>query len=518
MPEQKPSKYKYFAGNLALFTISNFVSKILVFLLVPFYTNVLSTADYGIADVMQTTLLLLVPALTINMGEAALRFGIDRSDKRNDILRIGIKYVIRACVFVAVICAAACIFVDTGKRWYLFLFIFLFLTNCLYEFLILFFQGCEKVKIVVCGSVSSTLVLLVSNIIFLLVVKIGLNGYLLSQMLAFMTASVLMLALGRKFMPDVVRLSAENDGSKADADLRYTDKTDPEETKKEIKEEAKADTKEEFEKELTSYGIPMIAYSTGSWINNAADRYLVSLIKGVAVNGVYGVAYKIPAILTVFQRIFAQAWQMSATKSYEDDNSKEFFSTMYSMYNTFMVAGCAFLILIVRFLAYLMFKKDFYEAWQYVPPLLISVVFGAMTGFLGSICLAYKDSKAMGFATGIGAAMNILLNIILIPKYSAMGAAVATGISYFLMYFIAYIKVSKHVKLEVKLLRDYAAYILLVAEAVIMICGAGLKIDTLKEYLITGIICAAVFALYAVEIKRIIQRLLGVLSLRKTEG
>ena len=76
------SNYKYFAGNLALFTISNFVSKILVFLLVPFYTNVLTTADYGIADVMQTTLLLLVPALTVNMGEAALRFGIDRSERR----------------------------------------------------------------------------------------------------------------------------------------------------------------------------------------------------------------------------------------------------------------------------------------------------------------------------------------------------------------------------------------------------------------------------------------------------
>lgn len=492
------SKYKYFTGNLALFTISNFVSKILVFLLVPFYTNVLTTADYGIADVMQTTLLLLVPALTLNMGEAALRFGIDRSERRADILRAGIKYVVRACIIVAVVCAVSCVFVKPQIRWYLFLFIFLFMTNSLYEFLILFFQGCEKVKIVVCGSVSSTIILIVSNIVFLLVIKIGLNGYLLSQMLAFLGASFIMLSLGRKFMPDIVTAARTLKGSKP---------AESEDT------EGNGD---DFEKELVSYGIPMIAYSTGSWINNAADRYLVSAIKGVAVNGVYGVAYKIPAILTVFQRIFAQAWQMSATKSYEDDNSAEFFSTMYMVYNTFMVIGCSFLILTVRLLAFLMFKKDFYGAWQYVPPLLISVVFGALTGFLGSICLAFKDSKAMGFATGLGAVVNIVLNLMLIPRYSAMGAAIATGISYFLMYFIAYLKVSKYVKLDVKIFRDYAAYILLVLEAVMMIMGSSLHFKNVTVYVSSGVIFLMIVIINIREINTVIRKLIAVLVRKKS--
>ena len=118
------TRYKYLADNLALFTISNFVSKILVFLLVPFYTNVLSTADYGIADVMQTTLLLLVPMLTVNMGEAALRYGIDRSDKRSEIFRIGLKYVGIAVLITAAGCILGCFFVRAEIRWFLSLFIF----------------------------------------------------------------------------------------------------------------------------------------------------------------------------------------------------------------------------------------------------------------------------------------------------------------------------------------------------------------------------------------------------------
>ncbi len=477
------SEYKYLAGNLALFTISNFVSKILVFLLVPFYTNVLTTSDYGIADVMQTTLLLLVPALTINMGEAALRYGIDRSDKRGEIFGTGLKFVAMASATVAAVSLAACVFVKGFVRWYLFLFIFLFLTNCTYEFLILFFQGCEQVKIVVCGSVFSTVVLIGCNIFFLLIVKAGLNGYLLSQMLAFTCASLLMLALGHRLMPGIVHAGiCKND-----------------------------DPDKEFRKELVSYGVPMIAYSTGSWINNAADRYLVSLIKGVAVNGVYGVAYKIPAILTVFQRIFAQSWQMSATKSYGDKNSKEFFSAMYRGYNTFMVAGCSFLILVVKPVALFMFRKDFYSAWLYVPPLLISVVFGALTGFLGSICLAYKDSKAMGWATGTGAVLNIVLNLILIPGYGAMGAAVATAVSYFTMYFMAYRKVAGYVKLDVNLRRDYASYVLLIIEAVIMICGDRPGLAGNTEYIVSAVIFIVISAMYLKEMIRIVTKLIELL-------
>ncbi|MCR5421744.1 MAG: polysaccharide biosynthesis C-terminal domain-containing protein [Lachnospiraceae bacterium] len=473
--EKSTSRYKYLAGNIALFTIGNFVSKLLVFLLVPFYTNVLSTADYGIADIMQTTLLLLVPMLTVNMGEAALRFGIVKSDKRYAILRIGIKYILRAELIVAVICLIAGYYVKAFRQ-YMILFIFLFGANSLYEYLVLFFQGCEKVNIVVSGSILSTLILIMSNILFLLVIKTGVSGYIVSQILAFLGAAVFMLLKGR------VVIKKGSSGAGDDV----------------------------LERELVDFGIPMIAYSTGSFVNNAADRYLVSIMKGVAVNGVYGVAYKIPAMLTVFQRIFAQAWQMSATKSYEDDNSVEFFSQMYKVYNTFMVTGCSFLILTVKALAYFMFKKDFFEAWRYVPLLLISVVFGALTGFLGSICLAYKDSKAMGKATVTGAVVNIVLNLILIPKYSAMGASAATGISYFLMYHIAYIKTSLHVKLKVNRNIDYIAYVLLVIESFIMIKAKDYGLTDRGIYIAAGIVFVLIILIYLKEIIEILNKLIKV--------
>lgn len=468
--ENKPkSKYQYLAGNLALFTVSNFVSKILVFFLVPLYTGVLTTYEYGIADVMQVTLLLLVPALTFNMGEAALRFGIEEADKRGSILRIGLSYIIRADALVVGLCIISFAFVTPQIKWYILLFAILFIANSLFEYLILYFQGCEAVPVVVIGSVSSTVIMIASNIVFLLVIRIGLNGYIYSQIAAFAVASAVMLIIGKG--AGIVKDVTDDDDLKG---------------------------------RMLAYGTPLIAYSTGSWINNAADRYIVLAICGAAVNGVYGVAYKIPAILMVFQRIFAQAWQMSATKSYKDDKSAEFFTNMYRTYNCFMVIGCAFLILLVNPIAAFMFKKDFYEAWMFVPPLLISVIFGALTGFLGSICLAHKDSKSMGVATSTGAVVNVALNLALIPNFGAMGAAVATAVSYALMCALAYRFVRKYTVIDNNIMVDVLAYLILIAISVAMIGQIGMR------YIICSVLTGILILLYIKDVKNVIDKITAV--------
>lgn len=466
-------KLKYLLKNMALFSISNFVTKILVFLLVPLYTGVLTPYEYGIVDIMQVTMLLLVPALTMNIGEAALRFGIEYSDRRGEIFKIGNKYVIKSIFYVVVACIVASFFTNSEIRIYLLFFALVYAANCFYEFYVLFFQGMEKVESVVIGSITCTLITVCLNIYFLLVLKTGLYGYLYSQIAAFSVAAAVMYIVSRKSI----------------------------ETNSKSEESTKL-----LEKEMTSYSVPLIAYSTASWVNNASDRYLVLLMCGASVNGIYGVAYKIPAILMVFQRIFAQSWQISATKTHSEEDSEQFFTGMYKIYNMFMVLGCGLLIMVVRILAFLMFKKEFFDAYKLVPPLLISVIFGALTGFLGSICLAYKDSKSMGIATGIGAVMNVLLNIILIPHFAAMGASIATGISYFTMCMMALVFVKRHVTLKINIIRDVVAYILLIVESIFVIMQ--LKSNVIVSVLITTMLCI----IYFKELKEMIMTLCSLIK------
>ena len=161
---------------MSLFTISNLASKLLVFFLVPFYTNILTETDYGIADVMQATLLLLVPLLSMNAGEAALRFGLEESEKRGSILISGLKNVARSVIVVYIIDAALIITAVPGEyRVFFVLFALLYTCDALYEFMLLYTQGCEKVEIMITGSVSCTAVTIAANLILLLVFRMGLD-------------------------------------------------------------------------------------------------------------------------------------------------------------------------------------------------------------------------------------------------------------------------------------------------------------------------------------------------------
>ena len=171
-----------------------------------------------------------------------------------------------------------------------------------------------------------------------------------------------------------------------------------------------------------------------------------------------------------------------------------------------MVIGCAALIILVNPIATFMFRKDFYEAWVFVPPLLISVIFGALTGFLGSICLAFKDSKSMGVATSIGAVANVAMNLAFIPYFGAMGAAVATAISYALMWAFAYKFVRKYVTLGNSLLVDCLAYLVLIAISLAIIGMIPAR------YYICPVLFLVLVLLYYRDVAGIVRRLAGALG------
>ncbi len=467
---KETGKAQYLFKNMAFFTVGNFVSKLLVFFLVPFYTTVLSEAEYGVADVMQTTLLLLIPLLSVNAGEAALRYCLEYTDDRDFILWAGLKRVVISFLPV-VIGSLAFFFLIPVERTYIFLFILLYIADSFYEYLILYCQGCEEVQKMMGGSIVCTVLVIASNLILLLYFKLGIYGYLISQIVAFSGSAVLIFLL--------------MDG--------------PEKLRK-----CKKDR--ELEKELKGYGSSMLLYSTASWANNAIDRYFILILLGSVQNGLYGVAYKIPAILTTLQRIFAMAWQMSAVKEYKGDDRESFFSEMYRDYQTVLVLGAAFLILLLKPIAALMFKKAFFDAWPLVPPLIISVVFGALEGFLGSVALAFKDGRSMGYATGVGAVFNIVLNFFLIRSFGTMGAATATLISYFVMFALAFIFVRKHIILRVDLLRDAAAFVLLIIESVMVIGNVS------RYMLINAGIVLVLLLLFIREEAAILRKGLGLLE------
>ena len=186
------------------------------------------------------------------------------------------------------------------------------------------------------------------------------------------------------------------------------------------------------------FSAPLVASSLSWWINNASDKYILTYLCGISVVGIYSVAYKIPTILSVLGTVISKAFTVSAIKEIDINDTDGFLGKSYSLISYVMVIGCAVLIVINPFLSRILFAKDFYAAWKYVPPLLVAFLMSAISGTCQSMLTAINKTGIISITAVLGAISNVIFNIVLIPLFEGYGAAIATMISFFICWIGRY--------------------------------------------------------------------------------
>ncbi|MDO4394950.1 MAG: oligosaccharide flippase family protein [Mycoplasmatota bacterium] len=458
-------KYKFFVKNMSILTISNFVSKILVFLMLPLYTNVLSTKEYGTIDIITTTINLCVPIFTISIIEAILRYSMEKNINAESVLNEALKIIEKGFILLTVVALIAMNILKIPST-YIILFLIYYLTTATSNALSYYTKGINNLKLLGISNIVKAIIMVSANCITLLVLKLNLVGYYIS----LITSDIIFILI-----LSIPIIKKKNKAIKPNKELAI---------------------------EMKNYSRPFVANSISWWINNASDKYLVLFFCGIELTGIYSIAYKIPNILEVIQNIFAQAWQISAIKEYKSKEAKSFFSTMYQYYNLILVGTIMLIILFLKPIAKILFAKEFYEAWKFVPFLLLAILFGALSGFLGSIYAANKDSKMYAKSTLFGAIINTMLNILLIPSFNGYGAAFATFISYLVIWIIRIKNIKKYIEMEIEYKRNIVVYILLV-----IMCLMTQITQSLIVYVIDIAIIIIVIYLYRKVINNIINKI-----------
>lgn len=456
------NKYKYLLKNIGLLTLSNFATKMLSFFLVPLYTNILSTTEYGTYDLFNTTIGVLLPILTLNIQEAVMRFSIDSKYDRKSIVTVAFRYLFISnfIVIFGLLINYAFSFSTIGKQYAIFFFL-MFLSQSLSGMITMYIRGIDRISDLSISSIISSFITICLNVLFLAVFHWGLVGYFLANIIGPMIQSIYL----------IIKAHVIND-----LQLSHNYK---------------------FEKiEMVNYSRPLIANSIAWWINNASDRYIVVFFCGLAENGIYSVASKIPSILNIFQTIFNQAWTLSAVKDFDPEDKNGFFSNTYKVYNCMMVVVCSGIIVFDKILARFLYAKDFYVAWKYVPWLTIAIVFGAISGYIGGFFAAVKDSKIFAKSTVYGAITNIFLNIIFTPYLGALGAAIATAVSYFEVWIFRYLHSRKYIRIKINICRDLITYFLLVLQSIILL----LELNSIYMYILEFSIFILIVILYLKDI------------------
>lgn len=385
---------KYLMKNTALFALGNIGTKLISFFLVPLYTNALSTSEYGVVDLVMTICMVLVPILTLNIGESIMRYSLDKDANYDKIMSVG--YIIMFfSIVVGFFILPVSHFFTPIKEYGIHIYLYS-ITFGISQIFICNLRGREKLLQYAICNIIHTLSIALLNIYFLLIVKQGIIGYFWAYIIANLITTVYAVYASR------TKFHFSLDG--------------------------------QLMKSMIAFSIVLIPNSFMWWIMNSSDRIMVTAMVGEAANGIYAISYKVPTLVSTISVVFNQAWSYSAIKENKSDDNETYCNIMYDKLTKMLILFTGGLMMIMKpFLSFYV-EKSYYVAWRYTPYLLIGFLFMTLGSFLATSYTVHKDSKGFLISGMFGAVVNLILNALLIPYLGVAGAAVATCISYFTVY------------------------------------------------------------------------------------
>lgn len=427
------NKYNKLINNSIIFMIGNFGSKFINLIMVPLYTNVLTTSEYGVVDLTLVTVNLILPIITIELGQAIIRFSIKNLNYKNHakILSLFLMFGAILSLMILLVSPLLAYFNVFGDQ--LIYFVIYLILSIFTTFYSQFTRGIGLVKEYAFNGIMMTVITVVSNFLLLVVINLGVDGYLISLILAQLASLIYFFII-----------------------------TD---TRKHLKN---------FEidfslfKEMGRYSFPLIPNGTMLWLINSSSRYFILYFVGTSGNGLFSVANKIPQALFMVTNIFSQAWQLSSFEEFESKNKGSFYTNILSIYSTVLFLGGSLILIFLKPFMDLLIDESFFEAWMFVPILLLSVIYQSFNAFLGTVYTSIMETKKIFTSSLAGALVSVISNIILIPTIGVMGAAFASLLAFMVMTIYRLVDTRKYVKIDIDYIQFFANNLIYLLQTILL--------------------------------------------------
>lgn len=444
------SNEKRLIKDTLIFTLGNLGSKIIQFLLVPLYTYSMTTNEFGVSDLLLTTVSVLMPVFSFSVVDGLLRFGLDKNEKR--------EYVFKNSVFIVTIgtilsFAFIPLFMQVSfiKEW-TFMFIIILNLRMYQDIFTTYLKVCDKNKQYAISSMVSTFVLCIFNVLFLSKLHLGIAGYLYSYIISSLVTIVYTIF--------VIRLNKVfREGKINRNDL----------------------------KKIFIYSFPLIINALSGWIITASDRYMINYFLTENELGLYSIATKMPSFITTFSSIFLQAWTLSAIREHDDNQKNSFYLDIYKKYFFIVLLSATLLTTIIYPFMKIYVSEDYFTAWKYVPLLLSCVIYMSLINYYSGLYIAFKKNINITVTISIGAIANIILNYFLIPVFRVNGAVIATYLSWILVFILRIFDMKKICNFKDKDRRELLFCILNLIQCII-VTNFPIRIAIILSCMILGLI------------------------------
>lgn len=405
----------------AIYGIGHIVSRSINFLLLPLYTNILPRDDYGVVGLLFTYIAILTIVYTYGLDAGFFRFYILEDSREGRISIFSTAFitivvtsiVLSGILFFAAGPVAQAVFSKEVLRLSLDLpylmrlagGILFFDSIAFLPFLIL--RAEERPRAFVFFKLINVLCNVGGNVVFLGILKMGVNGIFLANLFASTVTFLFLLPITVKNVRPVFSTATV--------------------------------------KELFAFGLPYIPSNLALVIMDTIDRPFLERLAGIEAAGLYNAGVKLGMFMSLFVAAFRFAWNPFFLSTSKQENAKATFSKVF----TYVLLACFTVFLIISFyvdeiarlrlFGYSLIGEQYWQSTVVVPVVMLAYIFyAAYLNFLIGIYLD-KKTKYLPYITIAGMLGNLVANYTLIPLLGIMGAAWARLVAYLIMAASLYV-------------------------------------------------------------------------------
>ncbi len=416
--------------NSAVFMVGNFASKILIFLLLPLYTNVLNPDEYGEMDIYINILAVLFSIVSLQAGESIFRFIVDAKDDKEKTSVISNAFAI-AFFGVTAFSLGMLIYGQITNFKYTLVFILYVAFNIFSVLCQQAIRGLNYSVVYSSVGVLATLVQVLGNIIFIFVCKLGAASLLWAHVITFVFVFICILFkcnIFNYFKISAVKLSI-------------------------IKEHLK-------------FNLPLLPNALCIWGVSSLGRYLLLFFYSTSEVGLFAFATKFSQFLIAINGVIFFAWQQSALSEYNSEDKNEYATDIFNKFISLELGAISMMIPCVKFLIFTVMGEQYRLAWTYVP----IFFFGALLNFCGDFVsigfFGAKKTNTVFFASLASLLVYFFVGYFGVKHWYIWGVGIAYVLSKIVYYIVLQVRVKKYLYAKPKL-KKIAIPLIMVAGSMI---------------------------------------------------
>ncbi len=399
------NKYLRLLKNTGIVFVGNAGSRLLIFLLLPFYTKYLSPDEYGISDLIATYAMILVGIVTCQINDSIFVFPKGEPKEKQvrffsaGLLFLCFTFTVCAVIFGLLYALLPSQMFFRRQIWMIFGYVLL---SGLQNYFQQFCRSIDAMVVYALSGLGYTVGAVVSALLILPVMPSG-TTMVFTQYIGFLTG-ILVSIVGAKLW----RFVSWPSGAVFLPDLKM----------------------------LLLFAIPLVPNSIMWWMISSLNRPMLEEFVSLAAVGVYAVGCRIASLIQNFWSIVGNAWQISALEEY----GRPGFAVFFNSFLDFLLQMLAMLVIALTVAAPYVMKffvaPEFYEAYKLIPLISFGMIFTLGAGAVGTIFTAAKATKCFLYSALYALFFCIVLNLLLIPTMGVIGAALANMLTLLVEFLV----------------------------------------------------------------------------------